>query len=102
VVALQDQGAVALERAELAAATLETEALRRSDKLRAALLNSISHDLSTPLSTVKSSATALIDYGRTQKADGRSDLLPSIREAAEWLNRYVGDLLDMTRLEGGR
>jgi two-component system, OmpR family, sensor histidine kinase KdpD len=96
-----DQGAVALERAELAAATVENEALRRSDKLRAALLNSISHDLRTPLSTVMGSATTLIDYGKTLKAEVRADLLLSIREEAERLNRYVGDLLDMTRLEGG-
>jgi two-component system sensor histidine kinase KdpD len=101
VAALLDQGAVALERAELAAATVENEALRRSDKLRAALLNSISHDLRTPLSTVMGSATTLIDYGKTLKPDVRADLLISIREEAERLNRYVGDLLDMTRLEGG-
>ncbi|HXQ46528.1 MAG TPA: DUF4118 domain-containing protein, partial [Caulobacteraceae bacterium] len=98
---LLDQGAVALERAELATATVENEALRRSDKLRAALLNSISHDLRTPLSTVMGSATTLIDYGKTLKPDVRADLLVSIREEAERLNRYVGDLLDMTRLEGG-
>ena len=96
-----DQGAVALERAELAAATVENEALRRSDKLRAALLNSISHDLRTPLSTVLGAATTLIDYGPTLKPAVRADLLISIREEAERLNRYVGDLLDMTRLEGG-
>jgi two-component system sensor histidine kinase KdpD len=101
VAALLDQGAVALERAELAAATVENEALRRSDKLRAALLNSISHDLRTPLSTVMGSATTLIDYGKTLKPEVRGDLLLSIREEAERLNRYVGDLLDMTRLEGG-
>jgi two-component system sensor histidine kinase KdpD len=101
VAALLDQGAVALERAELAAATVENEALRRSDKLRAALLNSISHDLRTPLSTVMGSATTLIDYGKTLKPAVRGDLLLSIREEAERLNRYVGDLLDMTRLEGG-
>jgi two-component system sensor histidine kinase KdpD len=99
--ALLDQGAVALERAELAAATVENEALRRSDKLRAALLNSISHDLRTPLSTVMGSATTLIAYGETLKPEVRADLLISIREEAERLNRYVGDLLDMTRLEGG-
>src|SRR5579871_818455 len=99
--ALLDQGAVALERAELATATVENEALRRSDKLRAALLNSISHDLRTPLSTVLGAATTLIDYGKTLKPDVRADLLVSIREEAERLNRYVGDLLDMTRLEGG-
>jgi len=101
VAALLDQGAVALERAELAAATVENEALRRSDKLRSALLNSISHDLRTPLATVMGSATTLIDYGKALKPDVRADLLISIREEAERLNRYVGDLLDMTRLEGG-
>jgi two-component system sensor histidine kinase KdpD len=99
--AMLDQGAVALERAQLAAVTVENEALRRSDKLRAALLNSISHDLRTPLSTVLGSATTLIDYGATLKPAVASDLLVSIREEAERLNRYVGDLLDMTRLEGG-
>jgi two-component system sensor histidine kinase KdpD len=101
VAALLDQGAVVLERAELAAATVENEALRRSDKLRAALLNSISHDLRTPLATVMGSTTTLIDYGKTLKPEVRADLLVSIREEAERLNRYVGDLLDMTRLEGG-
>ena len=101
VAAMLDQGAVALERAELASATVENEALRRSDKLRAALLNSISHDLRTPLSTVLGAVTTLIDYGPTLKPDVRADLLISIREEAERLNRYVGDLLDMTRLEGG-
>ncbi len=101
VAALLDQGAVVLERAELATATVENEALRRSDKLRAALLNSISHDLRTPLSTVMGSATTLIDFGKTLKPETRADLLISIREEAERLNRYVGDLLDMTRLEGG-
>jgi two-component system, OmpR family, sensor histidine kinase KdpD len=99
--AMLDQGAVALERAELAAATVENEALRRSDKLRAALLNSISHDLRTPLATVLGSASTLIDYEATLRPEVRADLLVSIREEAERLNRYVGDLLDMTRLEGG-
>jgi len=101
VLALFDQGAVALERAELAAAMVENEALRRSDRLRAALLNSISHDLRTPLSTVMGSATTLIDYDATLAPEVRADLLVSIREEADRLNRYVGDLLDMTRLEGG-
>jgi two-component system sensor histidine kinase KdpD len=101
VAALLDQGALALERAELAAATVENEALRRSDRLRSALLNSISHDLRTPLSTVLGAATTLIDYGKSLKTEVREDLLVSIREEAERLNRYVGDLLDITRLEGG-
>ena len=101
VLALLDQGAVALERAELAADAADAEALRRSDRLRTALLNSISHDLRTPLSTVLGSTTTLIDYGEGLKPEVRQDLLQSIREEAERLNRYVGDLLDMTRIEGG-
>ena len=101
VAALLDQGAVALERAEFAADAADAEALRRSDRLRSALFNSISHDLRTPLSTVLGSATTLIDFGKSLSAKVRDDLLLSIREEAERLNRYVGDLLDMTRLEGG-
>ena len=101
LLALLDQGAVGLERAELASASAEAQALRRSDQLRAALLNSISHDLRTPLSTVLGAATTLLDYGEALKPAVRSDLLNSIREEADRLNRYVGDLLDMTRLEGG-
>ena len=101
LLATLDQGAVALERAELAAATVETESLRRSDQLRAALLNSISHDLRTPLSTVLGSATTLLDFGGDLRPEIYRDLLESIREEAQRLNRYVGDLLDMTRLEGG-
>jgi len=101
LLALLDQGAVGLERAELASASAEAQALRRSDQLRAALLNSISHDLRTPLSTVLGAATTLLDYGEGLKPPVRRDLLNSIREEADRLNRYVGDLLDMTRLEGG-
>ena len=99
--ALLGQGAVALERAELAAGAVEHETLRRSDHLRAALMNSISHDLRTPLSTVLGAATTLIDYGATLTEPVKADLLLSIREEAERLNRYVGNLLDMTKLEGG-
>jgi two-component system sensor histidine kinase KdpD len=101
VAALLDQGAVALERAEFAAGAADAEALRRTDRLRSALLNSVSHDLRTPLSTVLGAATTLIDYGKTLSPKVSDDLLISIREEAERLNRYVGDLLDMTRLEGG-
>lgn len=101
VLALLDQGAVALERAEFAAQAADAAALRRSDQLRSALLNSVSHDLRTPLSTVLGAATTLIDLGKSIAPAVRTDLLLSIREEAERLSRYVGDLLDMTRLEGG-
>lgn len=101
LLAMLDQGAVALERAEFAADAADAEALRRTDRLRTALLNSVSHDLRTPLSTVLGAATTLIDYRRKITDEVQADLLLSIREEAERLNRYVGNLLDMSRLEGG-
>ncbi|WP_414643377.1 DUF4118 domain-containing protein [Brevundimonas sp.] len=101
VLAMIEQGAVAIERAQLAGDAVETETLKRTDRFRGALMNSVSHDLRTPLSTVLGSATTLIDYGDDLKPAVRKDLLLSIREEAERLSRYVGDLLDMTRLEGG-
>ncbi|MBD3820426.1 sensor histidine kinase [Brevundimonas diminuta] len=99
--ALLDQGAVAVERADLAGQAVETETLRRTDRFRGALMSSVSHDLRTPLSTVLGASTTLIDLGDKLKPEVRADLLLSIREEAERLSRYVGDLLDMTRLEGG-
>lgn len=101
VSALIEQGTVALERAQFAAQAADAQAFRKSDRLRSALLNSVSHDLRTPLSTVLGAVTTLIDLGKSIKPAVRTDLLLSIREEAERLNRYVGDLLDMTRLEGG-
>ncbi|MBI2260712.1 MAG: DUF4118 domain-containing protein [Caulobacterales bacterium] len=95
------QGAVALERAQFALAAAENHALRKADDLRAALLNSISHDFRTPLSTVLGSATTLLEYGADLKPAVRRDLLKSIEDEARRINRYVGDLLDMSRLEGG-
>ena len=101
LLAMLDQGAVALERADFAADAADAEALRRTDRLRTALLNSVSHDLRTPLSTVLGASTTLIDYRQSLSDAVQADLLLSIREEAERLNRYVGNLLDMSRLEGG-
>jgi two-component system sensor histidine kinase KdpD len=101
VLSLLDQGAIALERAELAAEASEADALRRSERLRSALLNSISHDLRTPLAGVLGAATTLLEYGKSLERPVHEDLLESIRDEAERLNRYVGNLLDMTKLEGG-
>jgi len=101
VLSLIDQGAIAIERAELAGEASEADALRRSERLRTALLNSISHDLRTPLAGVLGATTTLIEYRQSLEGAVQDDLLESIRDEAERLNRYVGNLLDMTRLEGG-
>jgi two-component system sensor histidine kinase KdpD len=101
VLSLLDQGAIAIERAELAGEASEADALRRSERLRTALLNSISHDLRTPLAGVLGAATTLLEYGPALERPVQQDLLESVRDEAERLNRYVGNLLDMTKLEGG-
>ncbi len=98
--ALIQQGALAIERATLSMAASENLALRRARDLQVALLNSVSHDFRTPLATVLGSSTTLLKYDASLKPSVRRDLLESIAEEAKRLNRYVGDLLDMGRVEG--
>jgi two-component system sensor histidine kinase KdpD len=95
------QGGVALERALLASAAAENEALRQADRLRAGLLNAVSHDFRTPLASILGSATTLSDYEDSLAPAVRRDLLRSIQEDARRLNQHIGALLDMARLEGG-
>lgn len=99
--ALADQAAVAIERTQLGEQMADARVLRESDKLRAALLSSISHDLRTPLASIIGSVTSLLSYGRELTEEARHDLLHTIQEEAERLNRFVGNLLDMTKLESG-
>ncbi len=99
--ALTDQAALAIERVNLARdlhyARLEAE----TDRLRSALLTSISHDLRTPLASILGSATSLRSQGITLDKMTQDSLLGTIIEEADRLNRFIGNLLDMTRLESG-
>jgi two-component system sensor histidine kinase KdpD len=99
--ALTDQTAVAIERIGLAdsidAARLQAE----TERLRATLLSSISHDLRTPLASIIGSITALRSTDARYPAEARDELMTTIQEEAERLNRFVGNLLDTTRLEAG-
>jgi two-component system sensor histidine kinase KdpD len=99
--AMLDQAAVAIERAELDNKVAEARVLAETEKLRTALLSSISHDLRTPLASIIGSVTSLTDYDRRFDEATRRDLLQTIQEEAERLNRFVGNLLDMTKLEAG-
>jgi len=99
--AFADLAAIGLERIrlseEIAAARLTAE----SETLRSALLSSISHDFRTPLASIMGSASSLIHYGSHFTEEAKLDLLETINEEAERLNRFIGNILDMTRLEAG-
>lgn len=99
--ALIQQAAVGVSRARLDQEIQDSRVKAESDKLRTALFSSISHDLRTPLASILGSATSLLSSGTAIAGDAREDLLRTIREEAERLNRFVGNLLDMTRLESG-
>jgi two-component system sensor histidine kinase KdpD len=99
--ALADQAAVAIERVSLARGLAETRVLAETERLRAALLTSISHDLRTPLASIIGTVSSLRSYADKYEPRERDELLATLQDEAERLNRFVGNLLDMTRLESG-
>jgi two-component system, OmpR family, sensor histidine kinase KdpD len=98
---LSDQTALAIERIHLAADIEKARLAEETDRLRQALLTSISHDLRTPLASIIGSATSLAAHGDQLDPSVRATLLRTIQEEGERLNRFIGNLLDMTRLESG-
>ena len=99
--ALADQAALAIDRVNLAQDIDRARLAAETDRLRAALLTSISHDLRTPLASIVGSASSLVAHGQEFDAKVQLSLLRTILEEAERLNRFIGNLLDMTRLESG-
>ena len=99
--ALKDQGALAIERVNLVEDIERVKRTAESDRLHAALLTSISHDLKTPLSAIFGSAEALRDLGSTLDLAEKTELLSTIIDESERLNRFIANLLDMTKLESG-
>jgi two-component system sensor histidine kinase KdpD len=99
--AFANQIALAIERARLAEQTRQTEMLEITDKLQNALLNSISHDLRTPLVSITGALSSLANDQVTLDNSARQSLIETASEEADRLNRLVGNLLDMTRLESG-
>jgi two-component system sensor histidine kinase KdpD len=99
--ALIDQGALAIERVYLVDDLDRAERRVEADRLRAALLTSISHDLKTPLAAIVGAAGALKDLSGSLSSKAKIDLLATILDESERLNRFIANLLDMTRLEAG-
>ncbi|MGB8278472.1 MAG: sensor histidine kinase KdpD [Methylovirgula sp.] len=99
--ALCDQAALAIERVNLVADVERARLTVETERLRSALLTSISHDLRTPLASVLGAATSLKAYRRVLDEAAQDELIGTIQEEAERLNRFIANLLDMTRLESG-
>jgi two-component system sensor histidine kinase KdpD len=92
---------VAIERALFAEQARDAEILQATEKLQSALLNSISHDLRTPLASITGALSSLEEKTLTINQKDRNSLIETAREEAERLNRLVENLLNMTRLEAG-
>jgi K+-sensing histidine kinase KdpD len=96
---LYDELRTAFERASHA------EALRQSERLKSALLDAVTHDIRTPLTSIKASATTLLEEVRSEQvtleAEGRRELLEIIEEECDRLNRFVEGLIELARIEAG-
>jgi two-component system, OmpR family, sensor histidine kinase KdpD len=99
--ALIDQGALAIERVYLVEDVDRAKRMIETDRLRSALLTSISHDLKTPLAAVLAAAGTLRNFAAALTDAERADLLATIIDESERLNRFIANLLDMTKLEAG-
>jgi two-component system, OmpR family, sensor histidine kinase KdpD len=99
--ALSDQGALAIERVHLVEDIERVRRVAETDRLRSALLTSISHDLKTPLAAILGSAGALRDLSKSIDDNAKADLLSTVIDESERLNRFIANLLDMTKLESG-
>jgi two-component system sensor histidine kinase KdpD len=99
--ALMDQAAVAIERVRLAKEMDDARVAAEAERLRGALLTSLSHDLKTPLASILGAANSLREYGEKFDAKSRAEMIGTIEEEASRMARFIGNLLDMTRLESG-
>ncbi|KRB21686.1 histidine kinase [Mesorhizobium sp. Root695] len=99
--ALADQAAVAIERIQLVADVDRAKLAAEADRLRSALLTSISHDLKTPLAAIMGAAGTLREFAPALPERDRAELLTTVLDESERLNRFIANLLDMTKIESG-
>lgn len=99
--AFANQAALAIERSQLRAKALRTELLEEVDRWRNALVGAVSHDLRTPLASIKAAVSTLRGEVAPIAAEDRRVLLETIEEQCDHLTRLVANLLDMARLEAG-
>jgi two-component system sensor histidine kinase KdpD len=100
-VACCDQVALAIDRARLQQQAIHAEALDESNQLKDVFLGSVTHDLRTPLASIKAAVTSLLGADVHWSESERREFLESIDQSADRLNRLVGNLLDISRQEAG-
>src|SRR5262249_9595408 len=101
LVLLAQQAALIIERTHLVRQAAQAQVLADTDRLKSSLLSSVSHDLRTPLTVIKGAASTLLADKELLVNQPRRDLLQTIEQEADRLNRLVGNLLNMSRIEGG-
>jgi len=99
--AFASQAAAVVERRRLAHQAMQAKALAEGNRIRTALLAAVSHDLRTPLASIKASVSALRSEDLALDEEDESELLAGIEESADRLDGLVGNLLDMSRLQTG-
>jgi two-component system sensor histidine kinase KdpD len=99
--AFASEAALALQRVELAQAAAHADALMQADKMKSALLASISHDLKTPLAGIKTGVSSLLDRSVNWSPEDVQAFLETIDSQADRLNRVISDVLDLNRIEAG-
>ena len=99
--ALSDQSALAIERVHLVENMDRVKRTVETDRLRSALLTSISHDLKTPLAAILGAGGTLRHMGHALDESEKAELIGTVIDESERLNRFIANLLDMTRLESG-
>ena len=99
--AYTSQGALSLERIRLTKSEHKARVLEESDRLKSSLLNSVSHELRSPLAAIKASVSSLRSGAVDWNIAARQELLATIEEETDHLNLLVGNLLDMSRIESG-
>lgn len=93
--------ALAVQREALEAEALEAEKLRTSDAIKTTILRSVSHDLRSPLTAIRAASDGLVNPALAAVPADREALASTVREEVDRLDRLVGDLLDLSRLEAG-
>ncbi len=101
LLACAGQAALALQRVDLTGQAERGRALAEADRLKTAILHAVSHDLRTPITIIKTSAANLDELGDRLPAEEQRDLTRAIEAQADELDRLVGNLLDLSRLQAG-